>query len=357
LTLLLLAEKGGATSTGALLTKELLAGGAVLFLALLLLNCAGWMGLWRARCRLQRAVRRRDALDACSDRIFFEYDVAADKMHLSIHAKDVLLLPDDEILRFSQVIAEQKRMDPDDVKRTWESEALPKDRTGKKHEMHTTDVRLWDSEGMCRWFECRFERIYKNGRLKEVFGSLEDVTDRRRREQRLLKQAQTDLLTDTYNRAGEAVINRLLQVEESGMMLMVDLDNFKSVNDTYGHAVGDLFLKELGLLLKSLVREEDVVARVGGDEFVIFIPGSDDQRIARIKAALITEKVANLRIKGYKEASVSASIGVAVCPNDGTRYQTLFEAADQAMYVEKQRWKAESANRNGADRRTSAVKS
>jgi diguanylate cyclase (GGDEF)-like protein len=118
-------------------------------------------------------------------------------------------------------------------------------------------------------------------------------------------------------------------------LLYVDLDQFKQVNDTYGHAVGDLLLQAVANRLKGCVRETDTVARIGGDEFVVLldsIQGSADAGIVDNKIRHVLDQP--LRLDGHS-LSILPSIGIALYPEHGTEEKQLFKHADEAMYAVK----------------------
>jgi diguanylate cyclase (GGDEF)-like protein len=118
-------------------------------------------------------------------------------------------------------------------------------------------------------------------------------------------------------------------------LLYVDLDQFKQVNDTYGHAVGDLLLQAVANRLKGCVRETDTVARIGGDEFVVLLDGiqaSEDASIVDNKIRLVLDQP--LRLDGHS-LSILPSIGIALYPEHGTEEKQLFKHADEAMYTIK----------------------
>ena len=123
--------------------------------------------------------------------------------------------------------------------------------------------------------------------------------------------------------------------ESSLSLLMIDLDLFKEVNDTFGHAVGDQLLIEVGKRLKSVLRDVDTVARMGGDEFAILLPGAGEKQVTDI-----TKKVLKVSQLPYSinelELVISASIGIAIHPEHGTDAKNLMQHADVAMYVAKQ---------------------
>lgn len=174
----------------------------------------------------------------------------------------------------------------------------------------------------------------------ELQGVTRDITERRATQERIAYLAEHDTLTGLPNRA--LVTDRLSQALASARreghgvaLLYIDLDRFKPVNDTHGHAVGDLLLREAAQRMRDCVRESDTVGRFGGDEFVVLLPRvevSDDAlRVAeKIRSALASPfLVSGLRLE------VSSSIGVALYPEDGRSESSLLLGADRAMYEAK----------------------
>ncbi|THD49495.1 MAG: EAL domain-containing protein [Bradyrhizobium sp.] len=167
----------------------------------------------------------------------------------------------------------------------------------------------------------------------------EDITERRRTDERILHLAHYDLLTDLPNRAhfrGE--LERALERVQRGeriAILYIDIDEFKSVNDTLGHAVGDELLKVVGDRLRGCVGKNDVVARLGGDEFAVI---QSDVRAPTDVSELLKRIYERIRAPlecGGHLLTTDASIGVALAPDDGTDLNELLKNADLAMYGAK----------------------
>ena len=168
-----------------------------------------------------------------------------------------------------------------------------------------------------------------------------DVSETRAMANRMSHLAQHDALTDLPNRV--LLQDRLAQAMERGQrngtqaaLLFLDLDRFKSVNDSLGHAAGDQLLVEMARRLKGCVRESDTVSRLGGDEFVVLLADlNDPQGPSRVAEKILAALTEPFQLAGQNQ-TVGASIGVAVYPRDGHSVDELMKNADAAMYLAKQ---------------------
>ncbi|MFZ5990062.1 MAG: putative bifunctional diguanylate cyclase/phosphodiesterase, partial [Bacillota bacterium] len=170
---------------------------------------------------------------------------------------------------------------------------------------------------------------------------LKDITELKRTEEIIYNMEYFDSLTGLPNRTlfSDRLNMALAQARRNNQqsaLIILDLDNFKTINDTLGHSVGDLLLKQVGEKIKSYLREVDTVARLGGDEFVILQPQINDISDATKVADRILEKFQCPWILEDKEYYITASMGIAIYPNDGQDEQTLFKNADTAMYRAKE---------------------
>ncbi|HEV8658220.1 MAG TPA: EAL domain-containing protein, partial [Thermoanaerobaculia bacterium] len=168
-----------------------------------------------------------------------------------------------------------------------------------------------------------------------------DISDRKRAAEQIEFQAYHDALTQLPNRRlfVERLELSLLTAKRARgnvAVLFIDLDRFKTINDTLGHSVADALLIEIAQRLRSCVRQTDTVARYGGDEFTIILPDLHQPEDAAQVAEKILERVAEPVIAGTTSIEVSVSIGIAVHPYDGTDMDTLLRNADDAMYRAKQ---------------------
>jgi len=170
-------------------------------------------------------------------------------------------------------------------------------------------------------------------------GFLHDISDRKQAEAALAHQALHDALTDLPNRAllhdrlDRAIVGARCEGTPLALLLL-DLDRFKEVNDTFGHYHGDLLLREVAGRLRAAVRHSDTVARLGGDEFAVLLPRGDEAAALLVARTIRETLEAPVVVEGQM-VQVGASIGIALCPAHGTDAQTLLRHADVAMYMAK----------------------
>lgn len=174
-----------------------------------------------------------------------------------------------------------------------------------------------------------------------VVAFVRDVTEIRRMQERMQYQAMHDILTGLYNRwtFSQRLQECLQQSQVSGepvALLLMDLDNFKAINDGYGHAAGDHVLEEVARRLKSVVRSHGVLARLGGDEFTLLLPGTDAAQSQSWAAQILSAMQAPCRW-GNVLLDFGTSIGIAISPLDSRDAATLMRFADMAMYRAKER--------------------
>lgn len=180
-----------------------------------------------------------------------------------------------------------------------------------------------------------------DGGALSMNGTLQDITQRKLAEERIYFLANYDALTDLPNRnlLGDRLIQTLTLARRNSQhitILCLDLDGFKFVNDSYGHAVGDILLKTVAARIKAAVRESDTVARLGGDEFVVIFPGLIDQREVTCSVQRVVNLFAEPFLVGSRALRVTASIGVCLYPGDGESVDVLLKNADVAMYAAKE---------------------
>ena len=175
--------------------------------------------------------------------------------------------------------------------------------------------------------------------------------DFERRSKELNEKAETDLLTELNNKISteEKIQNYLAtHKKEQAMMIVLDIDNFKKINDTMGHAFGDEVLRAVGKGLRAEFRYSDIIGRMGGDEFCILLKGLNNDALITKEANRLLYFFRNLVVGDYVKYSATASIGAAVFPRDGENFEELYKAADKALYKAKRRGKNQLAFYNAS---------
>ena len=174
--------------------------------------------------------------------------------------------------------------------------------------------------------------------------TLIDITQRKRNEDKMLADALRDPLTGVLNRRGfESQGRKLVAESESGAVLYLDLNQFKSINDRFGHQAGDALLKAFGHRLEFCLRPEDILGRLGGDEFAIVLPGIEEEDVRHVADRLVRTASEAYIIQG-QEIQCAASVGIALMPEHGEELWDLISMADQAMYDAKTQDEDDAAN-------------
>lgn len=163
----------------------------------------------------------------------------------------------------------------------------------------------------------------------------------------LQNKAETDLLTGLLNKiATEKHIQEYIDGEGEevpGMLFVLDVDNFKKINDTMGHAFGDQVLSTLGIKLRNQFRSTDIIGRIGGDEFMVYLKNIPNEEARKREATKMINFFRDFQAGDYVKYSATASIGVSVYPDDGKNFEALYKAADKGVYLSKQRGKNQLA--------------
>ena len=199
-----------------------------------------------------------------------------------------------------------------------------------------------DAKGVVRWYSVIGEPVFDGqGNFTGYRGVGRDVTERKRTEQELERLAHYDKLTGLPNRVTlqdrlAQALQRARRAETLLAVMFLDLDQFKEVNDSLGHAAGDELLQSVATRLTGCVRSTDTVARLGGDEFTVLLEGMRNVEEVDLVARKILAAVAQPHSAAGRELFVSTSIGVTVYPLDDQDQETLLKNADRAMYQAKQ---------------------
>ena len=220
--------------------------------------------------------------------------------------------------------------------------------------LHSQKAKVW-AGGRMRYLQIKTTNLYdESGKVSRMVGSIEDITDMENDMLKLQKEARTDLLTGAMNRAaGTSAINRMLVQELHpgcvNTFAIVDLDNFKTLNDVMGHMWGDRALCEVVLIMKKHCRAQDIVCRLGGDEFVVFLPDMT-REAAEESLRILSAKLHIDYVKENLEVMISASMGIVFSDGRDITFQDLYEEADGCLYQVKRTFKGSYHISDRADR-------
>ncbi|WP_322365171.1 EAL and GGDEF domain-containing protein [Pseudomonas sp. Teo4] len=215
---------------------------------------------------------------------------------------------------------------------SWEGEVWLKRRNGEPYPAWVGITAVLDDEGDLASYVCFFT----------------DISERKASEQRIHRLAYYDALTHLPNRTlfQDRLYNALQQAERQKawvVLMFLDLDRFKPINDSLGHAAGDRMLKDMALRLLACVDDDDTVARMGGDEFTLLLQPRATREMALNRAIHVAENILASLVRPFvlegREFFVTASIGIALSPQDGSELSQLMKNADTAMYHAKERGK------------------
>ncbi len=200
------------------------------------------------------------------------------------------------------------------------------------------EYRLLNSEQVYRWHRAtiNLEMNKLTGQLVAIV-IIEDIHEEKIHAIELKNKSERDPLVGAYNKVTiEKLVDEHINSGGIGALLMIDLDNFKGVNDSFGHSYGDKVLCEVNTKLGEIFRDEDLIGRIGGDEFVVYLKETIDIDIVTNKAHKVCSSLKKTYyIENKPGVTVSTSVGVSFVPKDGNSFSKLFDKADVAMYSSK----------------------
>ncbi len=288
---------------------------------------------------LLEALERYEIILAQTENVLFEWNAKKDKITFSNTWEKIFgFTPIRENLRIN--LAAGTHLHPDDLPLLFDS--ISNIENGSHYEK--VEVRIATARGRYLWCRIRATAIRgKEGALEKISGVIINIDAEKQAEQALQDRAERDPLTKLLNKdAGRRQAEEYFARFPGGVhsaLLIIDLDNFKHVNDRYGHLFGDAVLTKAAREIKKLFRSQDIVSRIGGDEFMVLMRGISDRQLLENRCQRLLDIFNNIFRNQNRKLPLSCSIGIALSPEHGRTYFELFNKADQALYRAKEKGK------------------
>ena len=284
----------------------------------------------------QSEQRWKLAMDSSGDGVWDWY-VQTGVEYFSKRGKEIYGFEEHEIANRADALDDRTHLD--DV---LQMQRDREDHFNGKTEVYRNEHRILCKDNTWKWVLSRGVVIERDadGKPWRMIGTHSDITERKKSEEQIWRQANFDQLTGLPNRRRlrtrlEEALERSQSHGAKLAVIFVDLDHFKEVNDTLGHEAGDVLLVEAAHRIQKSVGGMDTVARMGGDEFTVVINHVSDTAALEIQLQGILDQMAQAFAIRTEQVFVSASLGVALYPDDATTVEDLFKHADQALYVAK----------------------
>lgn len=284
---------------------------------------------------LSARLKRYEIILAQTENVLFDWDLQTDTISFSDTWEKIFgFLPATDNAHL--LLSAASHFHPDDLPLLLDR--LSNLENGSHYEM--VEVRIATAKGRYLW--CRFRASAlrdEKGNLEKICGIIINIDAEKQAEQALQERAERDPLTKMLNKhAGrkqaEEYFSRYPQGVECAM-LIIDLDNFKQVNDKFGHLFGDTVLTHAARDIRKIFRSQDIVARIGGDEFMVLMRGVSDRRLLESRCQRLISIFRNFSQNYRQKLSLGCSIGIALSPEHGSSYFSLYQHADQALYRAK----------------------
>jgi len=284
-----------------------------------------------------------EAIEAADNVLFFQWDLTADTFQLREHRHEHRYALPPRFSRASTKLTLEGMIHPDDTSiLEYYLHRLYHNHPGNRAHNHLrARLRLRSSKKpLWLWSEVNLITYYNGQQPAMAFGNIRNIQAEKLLQERIFRRANTDDLTGLLSKgAGKSQIRSALRQlspqKDTATLLIVDADDFKAVNDTFGHLFGDKVLREIGLSIQKNFRQSDIKGRIGGDEFIIFLPGMSNVDVLARHCQALCRRLSRVFHCDGKHQSFSISIGAAQYPVHGQSYRELFAHADQALYEAK----------------------
>ena len=290
--------------------------------------------LKKAQQKLEMNEERYRIVAEISDDYLFEYDIETDTMYYTEkYAKrfDTGLI----LENFGVSMKKRDFIYSED----WPLFEKIYERLIKGETLFTEKYRVKEVNGEIKWYSICFTTIYdaNNVPLKSI-GKITDIDAQKKETDKLRERAQRDSMTKLSNKSTtKKLIQKYISedTDANHALMIIDVDNFKKINDTFGHMMGDYVLVEMASKLKKIFRSTDVMGRIGGDEFLVMLRGIYCDSLINEKANAICKLFRSICVSEDADYKITGSIGISVYPKDGTTYEELLKKADEALYNAK----------------------
>ena len=279
-------------------------------------------------------IERYLLLEQFSDTVLFDYDCQKDIIRFTPNAAQLFRTQEWKHDRFLNYLTSVSNVYPADCS------VIEAVLTGRPQDTKS-EIRIrlkHPSDDRYYWCLVQYKYIYDKQKLKSVIGKIVDIDEQQKRESQLTGQALRDGLTHLYNKStAQDLISQCMQKTASGFLFMMDVDNFKQLNDTFGHPAGDSTLRAVAECLKNAFRSNDIIGRAGGDELIVYMQQVNSHNLIHQKMTALWKLL--YEYSQEHNLPLSISVGVAYFPDEGKCFEDLFEIADQAMYEAKRNGK------------------
>jgi putative two-component system response regulator len=285
--------------------------------------------------QLTEKLERYEIILAQTENVLFEWDAKSDQIEFSNTWKRIFgYEPIRSDLRGQLAVG--TLLHPDDLPLLYDS--ISNIENGSDYEM--VEVRIATDKGRYLWCRVRATAIRdKKGALEKISGIIINIDAEKQAERALKDRAERDSLTKLLNKdAGRKQSEEYFSRYPDGVqsaLLIIDLDDFKKVNDQYGHLFGDAVLTQTAREIKKLFRNQDIVSRIGGDEFLVLMRGVSDRNLVENRSQQLLNVLQTIFRQHKHKLPMSCSIGIAISPEHGKSYYELFNRADRALYRAK----------------------
>ncbi len=235
-----------------------------------------------------------------------------------------------------RILQEGSHFHPEDVGKVYESIAAMQEGT----DYQVIEVRIAKADGRYLWCRMRSTALRdEGGKIYKIVGIIINIDEEMRSAQALQERAERDALTRLLNKHATRVQAQSYLSDFAGdalcALLIIDLDDFKKINDRFGHRFGDTVLTQVSREIRRLFRPQDIIGRIGGDEFMVLMRGVDRREVVEDRCRRLAAALSSIYREQLGHTPLGCSIGVALYPKHGRNYEDLFQRADRALYRAK----------------------